>query len=224
MKALEAYDFAFATGAPKAQIQEHVSLGFVERAENIVLLVPLGRVKTHLAVAYSLIETAKGWTVRFTGAADLVIPFETAAHQGRMKEVVHSTAAMPKRLIADEISYLLFGREQANLFCQVVARRYGKGSMTLTSNLAFGSSDEPYAGEQVLTAAMLDRTLHHVTVVQAAGESQRPKNQRRADITARRAAAQTNRSKEDEKVQTSDGWVRFNLSTMARPRSDSRCR
>ena len=65
--------------------------------------------------------------------------------------------------------YLPFGREQANLFFQVVARRYEKGSMILTSNLAFGSWDEAFARNAVLTAAMLDRILHHPTVVHTAG-------------------------------------------------------
>ena len=77
------------------------------------------------------------------------------------------------------------GREQANLFFQVVARRYERGSLILTSNLAFGSWDEAFAGDAVLTAAMLDRILHHATVVQIAGESYRLKDKRRAGILAR---------------------------------------
>ena len=64
---------------------------------------------------------------------------------------------MPKLLIIDDIGSLPFGREQANLFFQVVARRYEKGSMILTSNLTLGSWDEAFAGDAVLTAAMLDR-------------------------------------------------------------------
>ena len=67
----------------------------------------------------------------------------------------------------------------------MVARRYEKGSLILTSNLAFGSWDEAFAGDAVLTAAMLDRILHHATVVQIAGESYRLKDKRRAGIMAR---------------------------------------
>ena len=187
LKTLEAYDFAFATGAPRAQIQELASLGFVERAENLVLLGPSGTGKTHLAIAFGLLATHRGWKVRFTTAADLVIALEAAQRQGRMKEMMHRTVATPKLLIIDEIGYLPFGREQANLFFQVVARRYEKGSMILTSNLAFGSWDEAFAGDAVLTAAMLDRILHHATVVQISGESYRLKDKRRAGILARPA-------------------------------------
>lgn len=185
IKTLDAYDFSFATGAPRNQIQELASLGFVERAENVVLLGPSGTGKTHIAIALGLIAAQKGWKVRFTTAADLVITLEAAYRQGRMKEVMHRAIAAPKLLIIDEIGYLPFGREQANLFFQVVAKRYEKGSLIMTSNLAFGSWDEAFAGDAVLTAAMLDRILHHASVVQIAGESYRLKDKRRAGIMAR---------------------------------------
>ena len=185
LKSLEAYDFAFATGAPRQQIQELASLGFVERAENIVLLGPSGTGKTHLAIAFGLLAAQRGWKVRFTSAADLIITLEAAHRQGRIKEVMHRMVAGPKLLIIDEIGYLPFGREQASLFFQVVARRYEKGSLILTSNLAFGSWDDAFASDAVLTAAMLDRILHHATVVQIAGESYRLKDKRRAGILAR---------------------------------------
>ena len=77
------------------------------------------------------------------------------------------------------------GREQANLFFQVVTRRYERGAMVLTSNLTFGSWDQAFAGEAVLTAAMLDRLLHHATVVQISGESYRLKDKRRAGVMAK---------------------------------------
>ena len=92
---------------------------------------------------------------------------------------------MPTLLIIDEIGYLPFGREQANLFFQVVGGGTRRGSMILTSNLAFGSWDEAFAGDAVLTAAMLDRILHDASVVQIAGESYRLKDKRRAGVMAR---------------------------------------
>ncbi len=183
--------------------REWPHLGFVERAENIVLLGPRGTGKTHLAIAFGLLAAQRTWKVRFTTAADLIITLEVAQRQGRIKEVMHRIVAAPKLLIVDEIGYLPFGREQANLFFQVIARRYEKGSLILTSNLAFGSWGDAFAADAVLTAAMLDRILHHATVVQISGESYRLKDMRRAGILARpqpgpaaTTASKTNAAKE----------------------------
>ena len=72
IKTLDAYDFGFATGAPRAQILELAALSFVERTENVVLLGPSGTGKTHLAIALGYLATQRGWKVRFTSAADLI--------------------------------------------------------------------------------------------------------------------------------------------------------
>jgi len=186
IKTLDGYDFGFATGAPRQQIMELASLAFVERAENVVMLGPSGVGKTHLAIALGYMATQRGWKVRFTTAADLVLLLETAQRQGRLKEVLHRAVNTYRLLIIDEIGYLPMGREQANLFFQVVSKRYERGAMILTSNLTFGSWDQAFAGEAVLTAAMLDRLLHHATVVQISGESYRLKDKRRAGVMDKR--------------------------------------
>ena len=97
---------------------------------------------------------------------------ETAQRQGKPKEAMHRAAHGHRLPIVDGIGCLPLGREQAGLFFQLVAKRYERASFAmglgpmaahgslLTSNLAFGSWDQAFAGESVLTAAMLDRVPH----------------------------------------------------------------
>jgi hypothetical protein len=78
--------------------------------------------------------------------------------------------------------YLPFGRDEANLFFNVIAKRYENGSIILTSNLPFSQWAGAFADDATLTAAMLDRLLHHCHVIQISGESYRLRNKRKAGI------------------------------------------
>jgi len=183
IKTLEDFDFRFASGAPRAQIQELASLAFIERAENIVLLGPSGVGKTHIAEAIGYRATQAGIKTRFVTAADLILQLSAAHQQHRLPQYIRRSVQAPKLLIIDEIGYLPFGREQANLFFQVVAKRYEHGSILLTSNLSFTQWPMAFADDQTLTAAMLDRLLHHAHIVQISGESYRLKDKRKAGQT-----------------------------------------
>lgn len=185
VKTLEQYDFRFATGAPRAQIQELGTLAFVERAENVVLLGPSGVGKSHLAIALAYRAIMAGIKTRFITAADLMLQLSAAHHQGKLKEYFNRAVLGPRLLVIDEIGYLPFGRDEANLFFNVVAKRYERGSMILTSNLPFTQWAGTFADDQTLTAAMLDRLLHHAHIVQITGESYRLKDKRRAGATAK---------------------------------------
>lgn len=189
VKTLEQYDFGFASGAPRAQIQELASLAFIERAENIVLLGPSGVGKSHLATALAYRATQAGLKTRFITAADLMMQLATARQQDRLKAYFNRAVVGPKLLVVDEIGYLPFGREEANLFFNVVAKRYERGAIILTSNLPFAQWASAFADDQTLTAAMLDRLLHHAHIVQITGESYRLKDKRRAGQSKSRTAA-----------------------------------
>lgn len=187
IKTLEQFDWQHAAGAPKAQILELAHLAFVDRAENVVMLGPSGVGKTHVALAIAHRALAAGHKVRFLTAADLMLQLGTAKSQGRLKEYFNRAVLGPKLLIVDEIGYLPFGREEANLFFNVVAKRYERGSMVLTSNLPFTQWAGAFADDPTLTAAMLDRLLHHAHIVPFRGDSYRLKDKRRAGTATKKA-------------------------------------
>ncbi len=182
VKTLEEFDFKLATGVPRKEVKELESLSFIERHENVFLLGPSGTGKTHLASALGYLATQKRIKTRFITASDLMIQLSLANRQGKLKSYMQRSIVAPRLLIIDEIGYLPFGREEANLFFNVVAKRYEKGSVILTSNLTFSQWPSTFADDATLTAAMLDRLLHHSHVLQLSGESFRLRMKKKSGV------------------------------------------
>ena len=182
IKLIDDYDFKFAAGAPKKTVQTLQSMAFIQRKENVIFLGPSGVGKTHLAISLGYLATQSGVKARFITAADLVMQLENAQHLGRLEHYMKRSLLSPSLLIIDEVGYLPLQGNQAHLFFQVIAKRYERGSIILTSNLSFGAWDTTFAGNAALTAAMLDRLLHHAHVVQIKGESYRLKDKKKAGV------------------------------------------
>ena len=180
LKTLEHWDKSFNPTFPWKQIEQLSTLTFIERKENVVLLGPSGVGKTHIAIAMGYKATQAGIKVRFITAADLLLQLEQAQLQQRYKDVLSRAVGSPKLLIIDELGYLPITSLQANLLFQVVAKRYEHSSILITTNLNFGQWDQTLANDKVLTAALLDRLLHHAHIVQCKGQSYRLKEKLKA--------------------------------------------
>jgi DNA replication protein DnaC len=184
VKTLEAFDFKYQPSLDEKQTHELATCRFVDNGENVVLLGPPGVGKTHLAVALGLKAIARGYRVLFTAATSLIAALAKAHSENRLEDRL-KFYTVPKLLIVDEIGYIPIDRLGANLFFQLISRRYERGPMILTSNQTFANWGEVF-GDQVIATAILDRILHHAVTVSIRGESYRLKEKLRAGLIKKR--------------------------------------
>lgn len=180
LKSLEAFAFSYQPSLDKKQIQELATCRFIEAGENVILLGPPGVGKTHLAVGLGVKAIQHGYRVLFTTAAAIIATLTRATAEGRLDEKLKGYT-VPRLLIIDEIGYLPIDRLGANLFFQLIGRRYERGPVILTSNQSFSNWGEVF-GDRVIATAILDRVLHHGITVNIRGDSYRLKEKIKAGL------------------------------------------
>ena len=173
-KQLYQYNFDEIEGLTSLQMKQKVSqIDWLRQGHNILLFGASGLGKTHLACAigYSLLE--KSVRVKFSTSTAIVQELQ------RAKETLGLTDALKRLdkyelLILDDIGYVKKNDSESQVLFELIAHRYERGSLLITSNQAFSEWDSIF-GDNMMTVAAIDRLVHHSDIYQIKGESYRKK-------------------------------------------------
>ena len=168
-KTLEDYDFSPVTFPESIDKEALTSLKFIDRRENVLMVGSVGTGKTHLATALGIKACMQGKRVAFYRAVELTNKLLEKHEDGEEKKLIKKIGKADL-FILDELGYIPFTKKGSQLLFSVISRSYEHQSIIVTSNLEFGRWNEVF-GDEHLTAALLDRVIHHGHILSFSGES-----------------------------------------------------
>lgn len=174
-RTLEQYEWSWPRKINQMAVRQLFNLKFLEDHTNVVFMGSVGLGKTHLAVALGLEACQAGHSVLYVPAIQMINELLVAQKGHRLAKMMKKYARIDL-LILDEIGYLPIDKAGADLLYQVLAQRYEKASTILTTNRAYKEWVEIFNNDATMTAALLDRLLHHVETIVIEGRSYRSRD------------------------------------------------
>ncbi len=168
-KRLEDFDFSLVKSVPKTRLLELAQGAFLASHDNILCIGPSGIGKTHLLMGLGRTLCLAGYRVLFRPAVTLATELEVAHKELRLPRLLAHYRRFDLVLV-DELGYLPFSKQTAELLFQFFSDRYERASVGITSNLAFAQWTQVFGQEQ-MTAALLDRLVHRSHILMLEGES-----------------------------------------------------
>ena len=188
-KTIHEFDFSFQPSISEQRVKETCTCRFIANGENRIILGPPGVGKTHLAIGFGLEALAKGYQVLFMTADELGAQCKKASEKGNVHYLINRLCK-PDLIILDEVGYFDFDALTANVFFQIISKRYEKGAIIITSNKSYLEWGKTF-GDDVLATAILDRLLHHSVTFNIKGDSYRMEEKKKAGIFPLPSAMET---------------------------------